>query len=331
MRVRLAAITVLATASCASPPEPNAVNQTALVTGNAAGAASGLQVAPQMQPEGEVRFLSVLALNQRPAAGQPQLRGGTVADSNEWQASLYTTFETPRGLSSCTAALVGPQAVLTAGHCVPASGRISINFGNRDYPAACEAHPGYARRTDVSADFALCKTETPLSLPAGFRFETINQAPMDRLSGQRLVLGGYGCISDAVADEQTDGLYRIGYNQVDETSNSRTRRRGPEYYAAAQKNNLFTRDDPALANLCPGDSGGPAFVANPASEGPHASRTIVGVNSRVFYRDYTQRAYSSSLVSATGGPDFGSWAAAWRNRNQVAVCGLGGGLPNCRS
>jgi hypothetical protein len=332
-----ASCAVLAIAACARTEGSNNTVETTNVVAvqNATGAdgASTLnEVAPEKRPPEGVVYNSVLALNQNPEPGQPQLRGGIVARSADWPASLYAVFEvSPGRRAACTAALIGPQAVLTAGHCVPVSGNITIKFAGTGYPASCKVHDGYQGGRDPSADYALCKVQTPVAVPPGFRYESVSLADMNQLSQQQIILGGYGCISDIVANGQTDGLYRIGYNTIVETSNSQSQSRGPAYYAPRQANNLFTRDAPNLANLCPGDSGGPAFRASSAGGNPFASRRIVGVNSRVFYRDPNRTTYGASLVSATGGPDFATWAGKWSRDNHAAACGIGGGLPNCRS
>jgi hypothetical protein len=308
----------------------------------ASGQGGGARVAPQYRPVGDIMFLATRDLDQSSPAASAELRHGRIADSRQWPASLYATFETPGGTAACTAAIVGPQAVLTAAHCVPDSGRITVAFAGRAYRAACEVHPQYVARSDDSADFGLCKTERPFAAPDRIRFETINTAPMDDLlrtpESRRILLSGYGCISDIIAEDETDGNYRIGFNTVEETSNSAERRRGDDYYAGREDNNLLTSEDPELANLCPGDSGGPAFQATNGSDGPYSRRSIVGVNSRVFYRDFDAEgrpiSYGASLISATGGPEFRAWALAWAARAQVAVvCGLVGPvelLRDCR-
>jgi len=294
------------------------------------------RIAPPRRPAGEVSFRSVLDLNQDVGASQPMLRGAMmIANSRDWQASLYTTFESAEGPASCTAALVGPQAVLTAAHCVPDSRRIQIEFTNRNYGAVCDVHPQYADQSDDSADYALCRVDRPVAVPPDIQFETINTGSINGLLGQRLVLGGYGCTSDLVRENEVDGQYRIGLNNVEETSNSPARRYGDDLYSGREDNNLFTSDEPELANVCPGDSGGPAFEARAGDDGLYGRRSIVGVNSRVFYRDFnddgTPRSYGASLISATGGPDFRSWALAWAARARVPVCGLVSGVPNCRN
>ena len=157
---------------------------------------------------------------------------------------------------------------------------------------------------------------------------------MSRLVNLSLILTGYGCISNIVKNNDADGIYRIGENIVDETSASAEKLRGPKFYNGKEDNNLFTIDSPDKANLCPGDSGGPAFRRSDNSNGGYTSRMIVGVNSRVFYRDASKTSYGSSLISATGGPDFRTWAEKWLGDEKIASCGIKSpGIPsisNCR-
>jgi hypothetical protein len=300
-----------------------------------AGAEPQSLVAPTSRPTGPVEFKPVLDLAQGGGA-QPQLRHGRVAESAEWPASLYATFPTARGTAACTAALVGPEAMLTAGHCVPDVGGVTFSFKgqSRPYTATCVQHPQYVSNADASADYALCKLDRPLVQPTGFKFETISTTGFDGLTGKTIILTGYGCVGDAVANAQFDGKYRIGTNTVDETSASTTRRRGPAFYTGKEDNNILTADDPNLANLCPGDSGGPAFLRTGGTGDQFSNRVIAGVNSRVFYTSPARTAYGSSLISATSGPDFQGWAEDWaKNIARVAVCGLNGvgTVANCRS
>ena len=316
--------TTATTSAAARPP--------AAASAPAAATASMGLVAPTPQPSGDIDFKAALDLGQKPAA-EPELRHGKVAVSADWPASLYATFDTPTGRAACTAALVGPQAMLTAAHCVPASGRVTFSYAGQSAPyiATCTRHTRYG--SDASADYGLCKLDRPFAAPAGFQYETISTGSMDGIAGTTLVMTGYGCISDAVASQQTDGRYRIGANTIEETSNSAPpHTRDAAFYKGGENNNLFTKDDPNLANLCPGDSGGPAFRETGASAGQFTSRVIVGVNSRVFYTDASRTTYGSSLVSATGGPDFRIWAEDWaKNVARVSLCGIEGSIPNCRS
>ena len=80
------------------------------------------------------QFLAAFNLNQTPDAVQPELRHGVVAATADWPASLYATFSTPDGTAACTAALVGPEAMLTAAHCVPVSGQVTFKYKDQPEP-----------------------------------------------------------------------------------------------------------------------------------------------------------------------------------------------------
>ncbi len=322
------ACALLSLVACSSPtPEDSKREPASPSAAPVAAITSTHEVAPVHPPAGDPGFKATLDLQQNPSGLEPQLRHGTVAKSIDWPASLYATFSVPGGTAACTSALIGPQAMLTAAHCIPSNGKVSIRFSNKNYDTTCTQHPRYGQ--DASADFALCKLDKPLSGPAGFQFETVDGAAMDGLLTKTIILTGYGCVSDIVGG-QSDGQYRIGYNRIDQTSNSSPHSRGDAYYVGKENNNLFTVDDPQLANLCPGDSGGPAFRLS-ADAGSITSRRIVGVNSRVFYGDATRTSYGSSLIAATGGPDFQKWAEGWLKANQVAACGIAGTVTKCRN
>lgn len=304
----------------------------------AATAQKELQVAPQESPSGDIEFKPALDLGQTPAPGEPQLRNGQVAQSADWPASLYVTFPTKTGTGACTAALLGPRVMLTAAHCVPPEGsKVTFAYAGHKQPYAttCTKHPNYPG--DPSADFALCALSNAFEEKAGFRYESVNATAMDTLISKQIILTGFGCVSDIPGAGPMDGKYRIGTNAIDETSTSNPRKRHADFYAPKEKNNVFTTDSPGTANLCPGDSGGPAFLrSGGGGETTFSSRTIIGVNSRVFYANPQGTAYGSSLVSATGGPDFLGWAQGWAAKQDAAACGIvskgkEGILTKCRS
>lgn len=327
-----ALILLLGVASCGGDANEAGNQAMADNVSATAGTADDPNVAHQETPPDNVVYQSTFGLNQRPAQNEPMLRGGRVATTAQWPASFYAVFQTPRGRASCTSALIGPKVMMTAAHCIPSNGSVSFIFTGTAYRMSCSAHPGWLTGSDPSADYALCKLVDNFSPPAGFRFESVDTRPMQSMTNQSIILTGFGCISDAVADTRTDGKYRIGLNTVDETSASTAPRRDPRYYSAQgnQKNNLFTTD--TGANVCPGDSGGPAFRRTATTgTGEYLQRKIVGVNSRVFYRDSQRRTYGSSLISSTGTPDFRNWAMQWLNREGLDACGLRGAITACRT
>ncbi|HEX2257909.1 MAG TPA: trypsin-like serine protease [Afifellaceae bacterium] len=295
----------------------------------AAGQADGFETAPVQTPSEGVRFAAVLDLRQKGDPFVPQLRRGYVASSVDWPASLYVTFETPQGQAACTAALIGPQVMLTAAHCVPDSGKVDFSFGGTGYNTSCTRHPQYESGEDPSADYALCRLAIPFAEPPGFGYETVDVGPMEDLLTQNIILTGFGCRSDVVADDNVDGLYRYGFNSVEDTSLSPARTRGARYYAPEQDNNLFTGQD--AANLCPGDSGGPTYKRTGSQGASIRGRRIIGVNSRVFFADRFGQTFGSSLISSTGSPEFRDWAKAWVVNEAVEACGIVSPvtIPNC--
>src|SRR5215207_7856316 len=92
-------------------------------------------LAPVLTPPNDVDFAAVVDLNQQGDEAIPQLRMrmGYDAITADWPASLYVTFQTPQGASACTAALIGPQVIRTAAHCVPASGLVRFSFAGARY------------------------------------------------------------------------------------------------------------------------------------------------------------------------------------------------------
>jgi len=314
---------------------------------------ANVEVADSGTPSAGVTMSSVYELHQKPGSFIPQLRNGIEANSADWPVSFFVFFNTPRGRAACTAALIGPKVLLTAGHCVPSDNKLALKFGGHDYPTDCDRHAAYTRQDpDLSADFALCRLKESFPLPAGARFETVATPTLNVMTGQAVVLSGYGCTSDVASAASADGKYRIGINSVVQTSNSPTPMAPftADYYAPRELNNLFTSN--SGANLCPGDSGGPAFqiVEGPESGSQYPNRLLVGVNSRVAYADSNHLVFGPSVISATGGPSFRSWAEHWaceRSGNmksgpgdaekkscdpgkELPICGLTGQPLHCR-
>jgi len=289
-------------------------------------------VAPVATPAGDVEFRSALDLAQTPRPGEPDLRGGREAVSTDWPASLYATFAARGTTAACTAALIGPTVMLTAAHCVPSSGGVTFTYEGhaQPYVATCTRHPDYSSAEgDASADFALCTFTPAFAAPAGFRYETVSTSGMSALINRTVVLTGFGCVSSVAPAAPSDGKYRIGFSTIDDSSASESRTRGAEYYAPRERNNLFTSADPAQADPCPGDSGGPVFTRT-TDGGDLTKREIVGITSRVF-QDTARAGFSSSIISATGSPAFRAWAGQWTRQAGAAACGIAGVLPNCRS
>lgn len=303
---------------------------------NVDGAASATpprrrEVVPFDRPTGPVIFNAIADLDQKGDAVKLQLRNAVVADSKDWPASFRATFDTARGESSCTAVLIGPQAMLTAAHCVPADGKISYGrLGTQPQSADCSINGDWTSGADDSADFALCRLRTPFKEPPNFKYESVNWTKIDPKPGDPVpvVLTGYGCTDDSAIKQKIDGKYRVGLTALVESSDSPAMSMGEDFYSPNQRYNLFTEDKGP--NLCPGDSGGPAFQPTSTfNQSQVEHRSVIGINSRVFYANGSQTRYGASAISSVGAGRFKAWAKTWLG--SLPACGLQGSIPNCRS
>lgn len=324
------------------------------------GAPARAQLAyePEPPPPGVV-FQSVYELKQKTDGTEAMLRGGRLADSKVWPASFYMVSGTGPQRSSCTAALVGPQVMLTAAHCVPSDKKIGVQFGpGSPQIATCAQHPGWTTGKDKSADFALCAIPTAI-VAHDLIYETVYTLPVSMLIGKPLVLSGYGCTDDVVARSRKQTAeqaraeaiaaaagstppkpdYRFGMNTAAESSHSAPRPERLQFYAPYELFNIITGT--GGANLCPGDSGGPAFWLNPATGSSFERRGLVAVNSRVLYQDPDKpKRYGASLLAAIGAAGvaddenlnpFRQWAKDWATKAGVSICGLESiASPTCR-
>lgn len=155
----------------------------------------------------------------------PMLIGGKIAEEGDYPSIVRTTSQNGSG---CTAAVVGPNVLLIAAHCVGDGKWVQFN-GKRSQP--CTHHPDYADKYD--RDFALCIIPTT---PAPY--SVVNTDHNYVKKGDTLLLTGYGCTR--VGGGGADGKLRIGEAPV-------TGQQG--FY-------IITK---APAALCYGDSGGPAY------------------------------------------------------------------------
>ena len=146
----------------------------------------------------------------------------------------------------CSAIVVAPDAVLTAGHCVAGGSEIRVHYRGPDgspvllRPAARSVHPGYVANAVASrrpsVDLALVRLAEPLSTP--FRAAALGAgAPR---AGAPLTVGGYGVA--APGDARSSGTFRTAALATVEPY-------GPSRILlwASGRN----------AGACEGDSGGP--------------------------------------------------------------------------
>jgi Trypsin len=209
--------------------------------------------------------------------------GDSPANPEDWQASLFTNDD---GVF-CTATLIGARVVLTAAHCLDKGPTIGFTIKSVDYTARCTIAAKY--KTDKTADYALCLTKTAIS---GIRFERLSFDPAELAKATTLTLAGFGCTR--ISSPIIKG-FQIG--------DAKLLKRPGEI--AAGPNLLQVLGGAAL---CPGDSGGGAFIVKK----PSLLRKLVAINSEL-----TQAGNDGTIstLASVSTPDFLCFGNGWLRDN----------------
>jgi len=208
-----------------------------------------------------------------------------LADTHEWTSILLF------GSSGryCSAAAIGPRVLLTAAHCVQehseaGTARAEVGGVRTQYQINCDVNPKFT--SDISADYALCRTDQPIAVE---HLERIGRS-VPTASDVSLTIIGYGC-RDRVT-QNFDGRLSIGRASV-------TR--------LPSKENGYIIVSGSVA--CAGDAGGGLFSVQ------NASRTLVGIISR-------SDDVSLTWIAPVGVDRFLAWAQDWSKTNGVLICGI---------
>jgi MYXO-CTERM domain-containing protein len=167
------------------------------------------------------------------------------------------------GGAACTGALVHPEIVLTAAHCVPNNATASVRFGERSDTAVqlaqteyCRANPGFTGQTGTGTDYGFCKLATPVTnvpiIPIAFGCEESVLAP-----GREIVHVGFG-----VDENGQGGRKKSVAVTVQSITNS------GEIISGTQ-----------TTGICSGDSGGPAFIRLSSALGGDDTWRVIGIHS----------------------------------------------------
>lgn len=238
------------------------------------------------------------------SGAQPSIIGGRKpVDPMEWPA----TFKLQIGTEICTATAIGPQAIITAAHCVPnhSKGRVDIGAVGADgerieLSVECEWIDAYLKPSN-RYDVALCFVLSEMSLPnipgtVPSLFESLALTDYSPKVDDRVLLQGYGC--RVLGGSPTSILY-IGEATIS---------------VATAKPTIVTRNGAAV---CDGDSGGAATVST--SEG---RRWVVALNRARLPRG------KSSLVYL-GNAKIASFIHSWAERKGTEICGVTPNMAGC--
>lgn len=168
----------------------------------------------------------------------PTLIGGREAREGELPVSVF--------IQNCTATVVGPNVVLTAGHCRQSGSDVSFIIGRTRHSGNCTRHPQF-NNNNLNNDFTLCKVSPRINLRV---FGDLS--PVNVRNGDQVTMQGFG--NDRL------GTLQVGTAQIVQIDNQ----------------DLITNSRVKLGG---GDSGGGLFLGTPNLErGPFQ---LIGINSRV--------------------------------------------------
>lgn len=193
-----------------------------------------------------ILFFSAAAI----ACGSAAAMVGPTNDASAYAAHVVMTLaQSGRGAGFCSGAVLAPNVVLTAAHCVAAPAATRVHFRDgAGKPVLMEVsrvarHPGF--RADAvaarakSIDLALIQTREPL--PSSFSSVALGEAPNE--IGAGFDVAGFGVSQPGAAS--TSGVLR----------RARLALRAPLSHV------LLWLDSADGAGACTGDSGAPVFAS----------------------------------------------------------------------
>ncbi len=188
---------------------------------------------------------------------ETQIYGGTETEQCAWPTVAYLSSDG----AACTGALIHPEIVLTAAHCVPGDVTATVRFGERASTASqlaeteyCRANPSFFGTGDGD-DYGFCKLATP-----------ITNIPIIPIA--------YGC-EETILGPGTQ-ITHVGFG-VDENGDSGRKKFVTLNVQSEGGGEIITGSNGE--GICSGDSGGPVFVKLNESQGGDDTWRVVGIHS----------------------------------------------------
>ncbi len=228
---------------------------------------------------------------------QTDLIGGKVVDPAIVNNSVVML---DLGNGSCTATIVGPKVILTAGHCAADSSQGSIDNGSN--VARLTANPNFDPSKGLS-EVSPVNFDIGLGILAGAvdssRIMKIGGSPVQ---GQTATLFGYGCTNSNISGGN-NGELKAGDNLID----------------AIYGIGFALRNLPNGASGCPGDSGGPTLTKDDSG-----AYELIGVNVTVKAHQGLTGPIMEPETNAinVSEPRVQKYLADFAAKNKVEICGI---------
>ncbi len=230
--------------------------------------------------------------------------GFTVADRSAlFPGALFTRAE-----AQCSATLVGPDALLTARHCVSLAADtgvpLQIEYGGQVAEAVCESAP--------ARDAALCRFTPAIT---GIRLDAIARRPVT--VNDAVILTGWAEPRAGQMHRLTRAIRRaLGFAGPFRVGSGTVQSAG----SLISVTGAMTPAGPVVAD--PGDSGGAAYYRST----PHA---IVGVNVCGGPGCADGATDGTTTLANLTDPGAVAWICDWMARTKATVCGYSTDPVNC--